>query len=68
MRTTRVSGVILTAVLGFVCGLVGLEAGLMDHTWRLGSIGWFTGGTLLTLIAVFILLDGAIAFEKTKQA
>lgn len=58
----------LGAALGFVCGLIGLLAGLTDHTWKLGSIGWFTGGGLLTIIALFILVDGAIAFQKARMA
>ena len=58
----------LGAALGFVCGLIGLLAGLTDHTWKLGSIGWFTGGGLLTMIALFILVDGAIAFQKARIA
>ena len=32
------------AALGFVCGLIGLLAGLTGHSWKLGPIGWFTGG------------------------
>lgn len=58
----------LGAVLGFVCGVIGLLAGLTDHSWKLGTIGWFTGGGLLTLIALFILVDGAIAFQKARIA
>lgn len=58
----------LGAVLGFVCGLIGLLAGLTDHVWKLGAIGWFTGGGLLTMIALFILVDGAIAFQKARMA
>lgn len=58
----------LGAALGFVCGLIGLLAGLTDHTWKLGSIGWFTGGGLLTMIALFLLVDGAIAFQKARMA
>lgn len=54
------------AALGFLCGVIGLAAGLMDYTWKLGSIGWFTGGALLTLVAGFVLVDGAIAFRKTQ--
>ncbi len=55
------------AALGFVCGTIGLLAGLTDHNWILGTLGWFTGGTLLTLIALFVLLDGMIAFQKGSQ-
>lgn len=58
----------LGAALGFVCGLIGLLAGLTDHDWKLGAIGWFTGGGLLTMTALFILVDGAIAFQKARMA
>lgn len=54
------------AALGFLCGMLGLLAGLTDQTWKLGPIGWFTGGALLTLVAGFALVDGAIAFRKTQ--
>jgi hypothetical protein len=49
------------AGLGFLCGVIGLVAGLLDHTWKLKVAGWFTGGALLTLLAVFALIDGALA-------
>jgi hypothetical protein len=55
------------AALGFVCGFIGLLAGLTGYTWKLWPMGWFTGGSLLTLIAVFLLLDGAIASLKSRQ-
>ena len=54
------------AGLGFVCGVIGLLAGLTGHLWKLGPVGWFTGGALLTVIAVFVLVDGAIAYQKAK--
>ena len=54
-------------VLGFTCGFIGLLAGLTNQTWKLWPMGWFTGGSLLTLIAVFFLLDGAIASLKSRQ-
>jgi hypothetical protein len=56
------------AGLGFVCGVIGLVAGLTGHSWKLGPVGWFAGGALLTLIAVFVLVDGAIAYQKSKGA
>ncbi len=54
------------AVLGLVCGVIGLSAGLTENAWRLGSIGWFTGGGLLLLIALFVLLDATLAFRRTQ--
>ena len=55
------------AALGFVCGAIGLWAGLTDHIWKLGPGGWFAGGILLTLLAVWSLLDGMLAFQKGSQ-
>lgn len=51
------------AGLGFLCGVLGLLAGLTEHLWKLGPTGWFTGGALLTLLAVFALIDGALAAQ-----
>ncbi len=56
------------ATIGFACGAVGVLAGFTQHSWKLGATGWFTGGTLLTLIAVFVLVDGAIAYQKARVA
>ena len=56
------------ATLGFVCGGLGLWAGLTGHILKLGPKGWFTGGILLTLIAMFVLLDGTFAFQKDRMA
>ena len=56
------------AAIGFVCGVLGLLAGLTNHTWKLGPAGWLDGGILLTLIAMFILLDGMFAFQKDRTA
>ena len=54
------------AAISFLCGVIGLLAGLTDHVWKLGPVGWFTGGALLTLIAMFALFAGAIAFRKAQ--
>ncbi len=63
-KRTRIARIM--ALLGFVCGVIGVSAGLTDHEWRLGAIGWFTGGGLLMLVALYWLLDGAFAFRKNK--
>ena len=55
------------AALGFACGVIGLLAGLTDHVWKLGPLGWFTGGTLLTLLALYALVDGAAALQKPQS-
>ena len=54
----------VAASLGFLCGVLGLLGGLTGYVWKLGPFGWFSGGALLTLIAVFVLVDGAIAHQK----
>ncbi len=64
--TKRTTIARVAAALAFVCGLIGLLAGLTGHTWKLGAIGWFTGGGLLILIAAYVLVDGAIAFQKAR--
>ena len=51
------------AALALLCGVCGLLAGVTAHVWRLGAIGWFTGGALLTLLALFALVDGALAAQ-----
>jgi hypothetical protein len=56
------------AAIGFVCGVLGLLAGMTNHTWKLGPEGWLLGGILLTLIAMFALLDGMFAFQKDRMA
>lgn len=56
----------ILACIGFVCGVIGLVAGIEDRILKLAPWGWFTGGILLMMIALFILLDGAIAFQKFR--
>lgn len=62
----RISIARSAAALGALCGLLGLLSGLLDQTWKLGTIGWFTSGVLLLLIALFVLLDAAIALQKAR--
>lgn len=52
--------------LGFLCGVIGLLGGLTNHAWKLSPTGWFTGGALLALIALLVLVDGAIGFKRTQ--
>jgi peptidoglycan biosynthesis protein MviN/MurJ (putative lipid II flippase) len=52
---TSFARLMLTGALA--CGLVGLVIGVVDRTWKLGVTGWFTGGTLLALIAIGLLVD-----------
>ena len=40
-----------------VLGVIGLIAGGGGYEWRLGVAGWFTGGTLLGVVAIILILD-----------
>ena len=42
---------------GLAAGVIGLAAGLIDKTWKLGPTGWFTGGTLLAVLSLVVLAD-----------
>ena len=48
------------------CGIVGLVIGIVDLTWKLGVTGWFTGGILLALLAVILLLDEYTGFKRSR--
>jgi hypothetical protein len=54
----------ILALLAFVCGAIGLIAGLTGHSWKLGPAGWFAGGILLAVIGLFAQADGAKALPK----
>ena len=56
----------VAVALGFVCGVIGLLAGLTGHLWKLGPTGWFTGGALLALLGLYALADGAISLQKAR--
>ena len=54
MKTGLARLMILGALL---CGVIGLWVGIDERAWKLGVTGWFTGGTLLSVLAGAILLD-----------
>ena len=41
----------------FACGILGLVIGIVEREWRLGVTGWFTGGTLLAVLAIAVLAE-----------
>ena len=41
-------------------GVIGLIVGFSDSTWKLGTVGWFTGGILLGVVALIFLADEAM--------
>lgn len=56
----------IAAGLGCLCGAIGLLTSIMNYMWVLTPHGWGTGGTLLLLIAMFVLVDGVVSFEKSR--
>ncbi|SUZ58756.1 uncharacterized protein METZ01_LOCUS11610 [marine metagenome] len=51
-----------TACLGL--GVIGLIVGFADKTWKLGVVGWFTGGILLGVVGLLLMLDGYAAHRR----
>ena len=50
----------LARLFGLACialGIIGLIVGFSDRVWQLGTVGWFTGGTLLGVVAIILILD-----------
>ena len=62
----KIRGARLFGVGAFLCGLVGLVAGLVEREWRLGVTGWFMGGTLLTVLAVLLLTDAYTEMRRRQ--
>ena len=56
----------IAAGIGSLCGVMGLLTGVTNSAWLLSPHGWGTGGILLLLIALFVLLDGTASFEKFR--
>lgn len=55
-------------MLGAVAtGVIGLIAGLVDSTWKLGVAGWFTGGTLLAVLALVALANEYFARRQDNE-
>ena len=60
----------LARLSGLACialGIIGLIAAFTDKVWKLGVVGWFTGGTLLGVVAVILLLDEYTEFRRRQQ-
>ena len=50
-----------------VCGVLGLIIGVVDREWRLGVTGWFTGGTLLAVLAIVMLADEYVEYRRRRS-
>ena len=48
----------LLALGALGCGIAALVLSFLDHRfWNIGFMGWFAGGALLALLAIFLVLD-----------
>ncbi len=56
----------LLGLAAVLCGLIGLIGGIVGRSWRLGAVGWFTGGTLLAVLALFLLVDMYVVLRREK--
>ena len=57
----------LARLFGLGCvslGVIGLIVGFSDNTWKLGAQGYFTGGALLALVAIMLMLDEYVEFRR----
>ena len=52
------------AITASACGAIGLIAGLIGRGWKLGVTGWFTGGTLLAVLALVALAEQYFASRR----
>ncbi len=57
----------LFVAAGLGCGIVGLLIGVVERTWKLGVTGWFTGGILLAILGIALLLDEYFDLSRSRQ-
>lgn len=53
--------ILVSRLLGLgalACGIVAVVLAFLEGSfWKIGFMGWFAGGALLALLAIFLLLD-----------
>jgi len=57
----------LARLFGLGCialGIIGLIVGFSGQTWKLGTVGYFTGGSLLALVAIMLMLDEFAQYRR----
>ena len=57
MDNMRIMLARLFMLVALIAGVLGLIVGLTDRVWKYGSVGYFTGGTLLAILSLVILAD-----------
>ena len=65
LKRTRIARIM--AGLAFLFLVMGLFVGLTGQMWMLSPLGWFVGGGVLLLVALYVLVDGAVSFEKSHN-
>ncbi len=59
----------LARLFGLGCvalGIIGLIVGFKEVTWKLGTEGWFTGGTLLGVVALILMIDQYLELRRRQ--
>ena len=60
----------LARLFGLACvalGTIGLIVGFSEVTWKLGVVGWFTGGILLGVVALILMMDEYFELRRRQQ-
>ena len=57
----------ITAGLGCLSGFLGLLSAITGDPLGLTPQGWGIGGILFLLLAIFILVDGVVSFERVAR-
>ena len=56
----------IAAAVGMLCGAIGLLTSYTRTVMFMGPKGFGTGAVILLLVALFVLVDGAVSFEKSR--
>tara|TARA_B100000315_G_scaffold232610_1_gene244990 strand:- start:2194 stop:2397 length:204 start_codon:yes stop_codon:yes gene_type:complete len=67
MGTWRILLARLSSLACIALGIIGLIVGFTDRIWQLGTVGWFTGGTLLGVVAIILMLDEYIESGRSGR-
>jgi len=57
----------LIAGAGSLCGILGFTTSPIGDPSGLAAFHWFASGTLLLVLAVYLLADAAVAVQKAAQ-
>jgi len=58
----------LIAGAGALCGILGFTISPTADPTDLAPLHWFASGTLLLVLAVYLLADAAVAVQKATQS